>query len=145
MRLLVASLLAANCAAGVPSFLSAADVAAAQAAADRGYSAARSGGQRAQDTEMRLTVSLGAMWRQDAVPVDFVRSSTCSQCGGEGGMGRHACPNCGGTGQVEVVQRHFNTVQRFRTRCSHCGGSGGAHANVCPLCRGSGQSQEHAQ
>lgn len=65
----------------------------------------------------------------------------CSDCNGSGakaGTTAKSCPDCHGTGQVNVQQRTpFGVMTSSRT-CSRCGGKGKIIENPCPKCSGTG-------
>lgn len=67
---------------------------------------------------------------------------TCPTCKGEGvkpGSEKKTCPKCGGTGQVQTVQRTpFGQFQTM-TSCDQCGGTGTIIENPCPDCGTSGR------
>lgn len=63
----------------------------------------------------------------------------CSECGGTGaekGTSPQVCPDCHGTGTVNVAQRTpFGTISTSRS-CSKCGGKGNVINSPCKKCRG---------
>ena len=70
--------------------------------------------------------------------ISFRRREACEACGGNGSrgtQGRRACPDCGGTGQIQYRQGFF----MMATSCSRCQGEGAILTDPCPSCRGEGR------
>lgn len=94
-------------------------------------------GQRVQETQTELTVSLAALYREEIV--NFTAQGLgreCSACGGAGGHDAHTCPVCGGAG---VVVQHVRTpfgVMQQQAHCHRCGGRGVTFRETCGHCGG---------
>ena len=71
---------------------------------------------------------------------------TCSSCKGDGakaGTSKKTCPKCGGSGQVQTVQRTpFGQFQTMST-CDQCGGTGTIIETPCPDCGGTGRIKKN--
>lgn len=70
------------------------------------------------------------------------RQETCTACTGSGvepGSKMINCITCGGTGQVEYVQRSFLGSIRSVAACSTCGGEGKVPEKKCATCHGEGR------
>ena len=71
---------------------------------------------------------------------------TCGTCKGDGakpGSSKKTCPKCGGTGQVQTVQRTpFGQFQSVNT-CDQCGGSGTIIETPCTDCSGTGRIKKN--
>ena len=71
---------------------------------------------------------------------------TCSSCKGDGakaGTSKKTCPKCGGSGQVQTVQRTpFGQFQTTST-CDQCGGTGTIIETPCPDCGGTGRIKKN--
>ncbi len=61
--------------------------------------------------------------------------SSCSTCGGAGGVGQEKCSACGGTGQKTTRRGGFATMHT----CPKCGGTGVTYRSTCSTCSGSGK------
>ncbi|MEE0265188.1 MAG: molecular chaperone DnaJ [Acutalibacteraceae bacterium] len=74
--------------------------------------------------------------------ITYTNESICSECSGSGaakGTSPKVCPNCGGTGQVQVNQRTpFGVVRTSRT-CDTCRGKGKTVETPCSKCKGTGR------
>lgn len=94
-------------------------------------------GQRVQETQTELTVSLAALYREEIV--NFTAQGLgreCPVCGGVGGHDAHTCPVCGGAG---VVVQHIRTpfgVMQQQAHCHRCGGRGVTFRETCGHCGG---------
>jgi molecular chaperone DnaJ len=87
------------------------------------------------ETEVRITFEQAMDGAQ--VPVEVVKATTCSTCGGSGaqpGTGPKVCPRCGGRGVDSQSQGLFSISQP----CPRCGGQGEIIEDPCPTCDGSG-------
>lgn len=61
--------------------------------------------------------------------------STCSTCGGTGGLHEQKCAVCGGSGRRSAKRGAFSTMHV----CRACGGRGVTYRERCPGCGGSGR------
>ena len=86
--------------------------------------------QKAADIEQVLCCTIEDLLSGDKQLVEVRRPSTCSDCGGRGGAGKHDCPACAGTGRTKVGTVHFPCVacsgagHRFQMECETCVGTG---------------------
>ncbi len=74
--------------------------------------------------------------------VDFQRIEICDECAGSGaakGTSPQTCPDCNGSGQINVQQRTpFGTISTSKT-CPRCSGKGKFNPNPCSRCKGAGR------
>jgi len=72
----------------------------------------------------------------------FVRCSTCSGSGSEGGTSKKQCSVCNGSGEIRNVQRsvfgQFVNIQP----CTNCSGEGFVIEKPCKACSGDGRVQQ---
>ena len=92
---------------------------------------------------IRLSVALSfeeaAFGCEKEVSVD--RTEECGACHGSGcapGTSPEVCPDCHGTGQVQVRRQTPMGVFATSSPCSRCGGKGKLIHQPCPDCRGTG-------
>ncbi len=92
--------------------------------------------ERGVDLEYALDVDFWQAIRGTQVKLNIQRQEICYACDGrgEGSGGSLACPECGGSGNVEQMVG----AMRFTINCPKCGGRGKI-ANACPVCRGEGR------
>ena len=102
----------------------------------------RNGPARGADLQMRMRIAF-----EDAVfgaqrEIEIATHDTCDTCKGNGakpGTYPETCRECGGSGQVRVVQQTLlGAMQSVRT-CSACRGEGKIVKDPCPTCRGAGK------
>jgi len=104
--------------------------------------ATRRAPQRGADLHLRIVISFEEAALGCEKEINIVRTELCSTCHGSGskpGTQPSKCPGCGGTGQVQRIQR--SVFGRFinATTCSQCRGSGQIITEPCPECKGSGR------
>ncbi|HEV8320005.1 MAG TPA: molecular chaperone DnaJ, partial [Myxococcota bacterium] len=90
-----------------------------------------------RDLRYTLEVSFEDAARGVQTEVRVPRPLTCTTCAGSGaaaGTAPHACPACGGKGEVRV-KRGFFSVGKV---CVRCDGAGTIVEKPCPDCRGRG-------
>ena len=97
--------------------------------------------QRGESIRMSLTISFeeAAFGCQKEVTVD--RMEECGTCHGSGcatGTTPEICPDCHGTGQVQIRRQTPMGVFATTSACAKCGGKGKIIHQPCPDCRGSG-------
>ena len=97
--------------------------------------------QRGESIRMVVTVDFteAAFGCEKSVTVD--RSERCETCGGSGcaqGTTPEICPDCHGTGTVQVRRQTPMGVFATSAPCSRCGGKGKIIHQPCGECRGSG-------
>lgn len=72
----------------------------------------------------------------------FVRCSTCSGTGSDGGTSKKQCSVCNGSGEIRNVQRsvfgQFVNIQP----CTNCNGEGTVIEKPCKTCSGDGRVQQ---
>ena len=98
--------------------------------------------QRGESIRMSLTISFeeAAFGCEKEVTVD--RMEQCGTCHGNGcapGTSPEVCPDCHGSGQVQVRRQTPMGVFASTTPCSKCGGTGKIIHQPCPDCRGQGR------
>ena len=97
--------------------------------------------QRGESIRLSLAISLeeAAFGCEKEVSVD--RMEQCGTCHGHGcaaGTTPEVCPDCHGTGQVQVRRQTPMGVFATSSPCGRCGGKGKIIHQPCPDCRGSG-------
>ena len=98
--------------------------------------------QRGDDLQLRLKLSLEeiASGVEKKIRVKHLRA--CTACGGRGGSGEGACPQCAGRGQVRrVIQTPLGQFQNIST-CPQCSGEGRVMQSRCRECGGDGRVSE---
>jgi molecular chaperone DnaJ len=110
-----------------------------QAGQDRGP---RSRMRRGQDALIRLQIDLAAATfgaeREIAVET-AVRCETCHGDGAQPGTGTRRCDVCGGSGEVQHVQRSILGQVMTTRPCSACRGYGSVIEHPCVQCAGEGR------
>ena len=97
--------------------------------------------QRGESIRLSLAISFeeAAFGCEKEVSVD--RMEQCGTCSGSGcaaGTSPEVCPDCHGTGQVQVRRQTPMGVFATSAPCGKCGGKGKIIHQPCPDCRGSG-------
>ena len=97
--------------------------------------------QRGESIRLSLAISFeeAAFGCEKEVGVD--RMEQCSTCHGDGcapGTSPETCPDCHGTGQVQVRRQTPMGVFATSSPCARCGGKGKIIHQPCPDCRGTG-------
>ncbi len=99
---------------------------------------------RGSDIAVSLSISFMEACKGLEKDIEINRVEQCDDCGGTGarkGYEAKTCPDCRGSGRVNVRQTTmFGTVTSTRS-CSRCGGKGKIIENPCPKCSGSGRIQ----
>lgn len=111
-----------------------------------GGSSQRNRPRRGADIEATLNIS----FEEAAFGVDkelkITRLEDCSTCQGSGaaaGTAPKTCPQCGGSGQVRMVQNTpFGQVQNVRP-CPQCHGEGTIIDTPCSDCHGTGKNRKN--
>jgi molecular chaperone DnaJ len=90
--------------------------------------------------EVSLTLEEAAFGTQREVPIDSLEPcERCSGTGAEPGTQPQRCTRCGGSGELQDVQRTvFGTVMTARP-CPTCEGTGEMIASPCTECGGEGR------
>ena len=92
---------------------------------------------RGRDLETEVRLSFEQAMEGAQVPVEVVKATTCTTCGGSGakpGTSPQVCPRCGGRGVDSQSQGLFSISQP----CPRCGGQGEIIEEPCPTCDGGG-------
>ena len=102
--------------------------------------------QRGESIRMAVTLSFeeAAFGCEKSVSVD--RMEQCNTCHGNGcaaGTTPEICPDCHGTGQVQVRRQTPMGMFATSSPCSRCGGKGKIIHQPCPDCHGSGAVRQH--
>jgi molecular chaperone DnaJ len=110
-----------------------------QGAAEHGP---RSRMRRGQDALIRLQVDLSEATfgaEREIVVETAVRCETCDGVGAQPGTGVRRCDVCGGSGQVQHVQRSFLGQVMTTRPCTACRGVGSVIEHPCVQCSGEGR------
>ena len=98
--------------------------------------------QRGANTSATVTISFEEAAKGCKKKINVTRVTTCSTCNGSGAESSgsiKACPNCHGTGHVNITQRTpFGTMQT-QSVCSQCRGTGKIIDKPCKACAGKGR------
>lgn len=89
---------------------------------------------RGRNITVRLEVEFKEVLTGCTKHVKIKKRKRCTGCMGNGFTGFQPCPNCEGSGAVQVADSPFG----FRTACQVCGGTGKASVVKCGDCIGSG-------
>ena len=97
--------------------------------------------QRGESIRLSLTISFeeAAFGCEKEITVE--RMEQCGTCSGSGcaaGTTPEVCPDCHGTGQVQVRRQTPMGVFATSSPCGRCGGKGKIIHQPCPDCRGTG-------
>jgi molecular chaperone DnaJ len=109
--------------------------------AGRGRGARR----RGSDVKIRVKLTLEEVMNGVKKTVRLPVLEICPDCQGNGvrsGGEPVTCPQCGGAGEVQQVQRSlFGQFVRVGA-CTHCGGEGRIIKDACPNCSGEGRRKQ---
>ena len=102
--------------------------------------------QRGDSIRQSVTVSFeeAAFGCQKEIGID--RLETCTTCGGNGcapGTTPEICPDCHGSGQIQMRRQTPLGVMATSAPCSRCGGKGKIIHQPCKDCRGLGSVRRH--
>lgn len=107
-----------------------------------GGGARRQGPEKGADLRYDMEISLEQAAAGHKEEIDVPRTEDCLACQGTGAAaGTHpeTCPQCGGTGQTQVVQNTpFGRMVNVTT-CNRCRGEGKIVHTPCTECRGRGK------
>jgi molecular chaperone DnaJ len=97
---------------------------------------------RGADVKIRITLSLEDVMKGVKKTIRMPVLEACDKCQGSGmrgGAQPASCPHCGGSGELQQVQRSlFGQFVRVGP-CSACGGEGRVISDPCPACSGEGR------
>ncbi len=100
-----------------------------------------SGPRRGGDLEYSLTVDFLQAARGGKTQISFQRDAECEICKGSGaqpGSSKQTCPQCGGSGMINVAQGPLN----FSQPCNRCRGEGKVVSTPCSSCNGQGKARK---
>jgi molecular chaperone DnaJ len=102
---------------------------------------AREGPRRGADLSYHLQLRLEDIVSKSTREIDVPRTEVCGTCKGSGaapGTSRRTCPQCNGSGRVQMMEsRGFAGIVRIES-CPKCGGRGYLIGTPCPECGGNG-------
>jgi len=101
----------------------------------------RTGPRRGQDLGFTTAIDFHESVFGTEKALRFEKNIACSRCHGSGaepGAKVSTCSTCGGSGQVQQVQRTFLGDMRTVTVCPTCGGEGKSAEKLCSRCKGVG-------
>ncbi|MFP4418399.1 MAG: molecular chaperone DnaJ [Chitinispirillaceae bacterium] len=104
---------------------------------------AQAGGQRGNDLQLRLSLSLQEISQGVEKKLKVRRKERCHVCNGSGSEtgDKKTCSQCGGAGRVRQVANSFFGQVVQETVCPKCRGEGQIIQNPCSNCQGSGREQ----
>lgn len=111
-----------------------------------GFGGRQNGPEKGADLryDMEITFEQAAFGVETEIQIP--RTEECQTCHGTGAApGTHpeTCPNCKGTGQVQVVQNTpFGRMVNVKA-CDHCGGEGRIVRTPCKGCHGHGKVRKN--
>ena len=96
--------------------------------------------ERGDDCFVKISISIEDLFKETYhKEFEYHKNVRCSECGGEGGTGKHKCTHCNGTGRIIKTHRNGNTIyQQDFGECPHCNGTGFIVDNKCNKCNGTG-------
>ncbi|MGN0687778.1 MAG: molecular chaperone DnaJ [Oscillospiraceae bacterium] len=100
---------------------------------------------KGSDIAVSLSISFMEACKGLTHDIEVNRVEECTECGGSGakkGTEVKTCPDCRGTGKVNVQQRTMLGVMTSTKACTKCSGRGKIIENPCPKCSGSGRTQK---
>ena len=106
------------------------------------FGGGRGGGRvrRGDDLQVRLRLTLEEVATGVEKKIRVKHLRPCESCGGRGGTGESACPQCQGHGQVRRVQQSiFGQFVNVST-CPRCDGEGRTVKERCRECGGEGRA-----
>ena len=95
-----------------------------------------------KDIRMTIPVTLEELFTGATKKVKYERNVRCPVCHGEGGTGKHTCPDCNGTGVKRTKARSPFGYTESISECQRCGGTGQVIDKKCTHCNGSGFVKE---
>ncbi len=110
-----------------------------------GGSGRGAGRRRAQGADLKYEaqISLDDAFHGAQLPLKFARAESCATCRGSGakpGTSVKRCPQCRGSGRIQMSQGFFSMAQT----CPKCSGEGQVVEDPCKDCRGQGRVRREA-
>jgi len=112
-------------------------------ARERGHEHARQA--KGEDIQVSLEITLEDAAFGTAKEIALEKDALCSHCSGSGAEPKTeiiSCPQCRGTGQVEMRHKTAFGVIMQRTVCPQCRGTGKIPKHKCKICAGAGIKKE---
>ena len=103
------------------------------------------GPRRGSDIVVSLSISFMEACKGITHDIEINRVEPCDECGGSGakkGTQAKTCPDCHGTGKVNVRQQTVFGMMQSTRACSKCMGKGKIIDTPCPKCSGNGVVQK---
>jgi molecular chaperone DnaJ len=97
---------------------------------------------RGDDLQVRLKLTLEEVSTGVEKRIRVKHLRPCATCGGKGGQGESACPQCQGRGQVRRVQQSIFGQFVNVSVCPQCEGEGRIVRDKCRTCAGDGRISE---
>ena len=100
---------------------------------------------RGSDIVVSLSISFMEACKGLVHDIEINRIEECDECGGSGakkGTQAKTCPDCHGTGKINVRQQTMFGMMQSTRACSKCMGKGKIIDSPCPKCNGSGVYQK---
>ena len=97
--------------------------------------------QRGRDIQVDVEVNLEEVLHDQTKIMQLRKKNNCDVCNGSGaepGTHKKSCGTCGGSGQIEHMQRTILGMMRTARTCETCYGAGQVPEKVCKHCRGDG-------
>lgn len=96
--------------------------------------------ERGDDCFVKIYISIEDLFKETYhKEFEYHKNVRCSECGGEGGTGKHKCTHCNGTGRLIRSHRNGNVFyQQDFGECPQCNGTGFIVDNKCDKCNGTG-------
>ena len=95
-----------------------------------------------KDIRMTIPVTLEELFTGVTKKVKYERNVRCPVCHGDGGTGKHTCPDCNGTGMKKTKVRSPFGYTESISECQRCGGTGQVVDKKCSHCNGTGFIKE---
>lgn len=98
--------------------------------------------QRGRDLQAAVSLTFEEAAKGCKKNIEVMRVVDCSDCGGTGaakGTSPTTCPECHGSGVINVQKRTAFGVMSSQRPCTHCGGSGKIISTPCKKCNGKGK------
>lgn len=106
----------------------------------RGRRGSAGGGQRGNDLQIRLPLTLEEIATGTKKNLKVRRKEKCATCNGTGSKSgkRAVCPKCNGSGRIRQVASSFFGQVIQESVCPTCRGEGYVVTDACPVCGGAG-------